>query len=342
MRTAQTIYFTRNEMTNGIQKVLITGVGGFIFSNFVRLVCAPNVMLQEYGWTTLDSWLDVPPQNKYIGRTFKDVNQHIADITDQKTINAIFKAERPDIVIHAAAETSVDKSLNNPDIFNETNILGTKVIVDACIKWEVKKLIYISSDEVFGSLTNENEPSWTETSPINPQNPYSISKAKGEEIVLDANKNHGLIYNITRSSNNYGARQTTNKLIPRVIKCILRDQKIPIYGQGAQIRDWMYVNDHLAGIITILKCAKDNEIYNIGANSEMTNIEMVQKICTIFNKGHNLIEYITDPRGKAHDFRYSMDCSKIRALGWRPEWKLPLALAETCEWFKNNQWALDY
>ncbi len=327
---------------NGVQKVLITGVGGFIFSNFVRLVCAPSVMLQEYKWTTLDSWQNVPDQNWYRGRLFKDVNQHIADITDRKTIDAIFKAERPDIVIHAAAETSVDKSLTEQSIFHETNVEGTNIIVNACIKWEVKKLIYISTDEVYGSLDSENDPSWNEASPINPHNPYSISKSEAENIVLNANKEHGLIYNITRSSNNYGPRQTTNKLIPRVIKCILRDQKIPIYGQGAQIRDWMYVNDHFAGLIAILKCGKDNEIYNIGANSEMTNIEMVQKICTIFGKGHNLIEYVADPRGKAHDFRYSMDCSKIRALGWRPEYKLPIALAETCEWFKGNQWILDY
>ncbi len=317
------------------ERVLITGVGGFIFTNFARFVAYQNDM--EYKWLTVDNYiLPLSLNNRYDGRSFKDASQHIADITDASTIDAIFRVERPTIVIHGAAQTSVDKSLKEPALFHKTNVIGTKVLLDASAKYGIKRFIMISTDEVYGSLADENEPAWTEHSPLDPKNPYSVSKAEAEALV----KASGLTYNITRASNNYGERQSTDKLIPNTIRCIVEGKKIPIYGQGNQIRDWMHVIDNCSAILTILKNGASNEAYNIGANSEMSNIEMVQRICKILGKGYELIEHVDDPRGSAHDFRYAMDCSKIKSLGWTPKFKLNDGLQQTCGWYEKNKWAL--
>jgi len=323
------------------QKVLITGNLGFIFSNFVRYVAYNRQ--KGYNWITIDNHISpLSAYNRYASYGFRGSHHHIADIADASTIDAIFRVERPDLVIHAAAQTSVDKSLTQSELFERTNVQGTKAIVDACVKWEVKKLIHISTDEVYGSLTNENDPSWTELSTINPKNPYSISKAKAEQTVINAGKEYGLIYNIVRPSNNFGERQTYDKLIPLTIKNVLDNKKIPIYGDGMQIRDWLYVGDNCAAILMVIEKGAPNEIYNIGANQEMTNIEIVQRICKILEQGYDLIEHIPDPRGKYHDFRYSMDCSKIRTLGWAPRFRLNDGLYQTCDWYKKNLWARNY
>ena len=198
-------------------------------------------------------------------------------------------------------------------------VLGTKVIINACIKFNVEKMIYISTDEVYGQLTNESDPLWSESAPFNPRNPYSASKAAGELLVRAAHQSHGLTYNITRSSNNYGPRQTPEKLIPKVIKSILNDQKIPVYGQGLQIRDWTHVFDNCSGILNVLNNGLPNEVYTIAANQEFTNIEVVQRICNAMDKGHSLIEFVKDRPG--HDFRYGINASKIKSLGWEPKFR---------------------
>jgi dTDP-glucose 4,6-dehydratase len=320
------------------QKVLITGAWGFIFSNFVRAVAFEK--MKGYDWITLDNYSGpLAFSNRFVNKGFS--KQIVADITDAKIIDAIFHLEQPNIVIHAAAQTSVDKSLSQEDLFQTTNVFGTQLLIDASIKYGAKKFIYISTDEVYGSLANENDLSWTEASIPNPRNPYSRTKLEGEKIVIKANQEHGLVYNITRASNNYGERQTTDKLIPRTIKCILNNEKIPVYGNGMQIRDWLYVKDNVDAILTILEKGEDNQIYNICANQEMTNIEIIHRICKTLNRGHDLIEYIKDPRGNAHDFRYAMDCSKLKALGWGCKFRLADALPYTVEWYeKNRNWAL--
>lgn len=314
-------------------KVLTTGSCGFIFSNFIRRAIYEK---QPYTFSSIDK-VSGNPNTVYVNSNH---SFHIADIRDAHVLDVIFKFEQPDIVIHGAAESFVDYSLTNPNDFVTSNILGTQNIINSCIKHNVKKLIYISTDEVYGQLTDESAPSWTEESSLDPRNPYSASKAAGELLVKAAHTSHGLIYNITRSSNNYGPRQTSEKLIPRVIKCILEGKKIPIYGKGLQIRDWTHVFDNCSALMHVLAKGDPNEIYNISANQEFTNIEVVQHICNAMGQGHDLIEFIPDPRGGAHDFRYSVDSSKIKQLGWKPTYKFKEGIVQAVEWYKNNQWLL--
>jgi dTDP-glucose 4,6-dehydratase len=315
-----------------MNKILITGTCGFIFSNFIRRAIYEK---QPYTFVSIDRVAG----NANTLYSHKNHIFHLADIRDQHIIDKIFQFEQPDIVIHGAAESFVDYSLTDPNSFITSNVLGTQVIINACLKHKIKKLIYISTDEAYGQLTSESDASWTEDAPLNPRNPYAASKAAGELMVKAAHQSHGLIYNITRSSNNYGPRQTPEKLIPKAIKCIMENHSIPIYGQGLQIRDWTHVSDNCSAILTVLNHGQPNEIYNISANQEFPNIEVIQKICNAMESGHNLIQHITDPRG-GHDFRYSVDSSKIRSLGWKPNYKFKNGIVETVEWYKLNQWFL--
>ena len=251
-------------------------------------------------------------------------------------MDKIFLFEKPSIVIHAAAESSVDASIRDANSFVKSNVLGTQTIINLCLKYKVEKLIYISTDEVMGALNSEKDPAWKETDPVNPRNPYSASKMAGEMLVKAAHETHGLPYLITRSSNNYGPRQTTNKLIPRVIECILNDKKIPVYGQGLQIRDWLYVDDNCSAILKLTDDKYVNETYNISANQEFSNIEVVQNICNLMDRGWDLIQFVEDRPG--HDFRYSLDSSKLRATGWQPERKFKEGLTMCINWYLSNPW----
>jgi dTDP-glucose 4,6-dehydratase len=316
------------------KKVLVTGALGFIFSNFIRKAVYEK---QPYSFITLDkAVLPGALNNTYVNKSLS--NNYIADITDEHIINRIFELEQPDIIIHGAAETFVDYSLSDPNKFIKSNVLGTQVLLNASMKYGVEKFIYVSTDEVYGHLENDSAPSWTEDAVLNPRNPYSASKAAGELLVKAASQSHGLIYNITRSSNNYGPRQTAEKLIPKVIKCIQSGEKIPVYGQGAQIRDWTHVFDNCAGVLAVLNKGEPNEVYNIAANQEFTNIEVVNMICNVMSKGHDLISFVKDRPG--HDFRYSIDASKIKKLGWSTQYKFKDGLAETVDWYTSNQWFL--
>src|SRR5574338_190801 len=281
-----------------MKKVLLTGTCGFIFSNFIRRAIHEK---QPYNFVSVDK----VSGNANALYFHKNHTFHLADIRDQHIIDKIFQFEQPDIVIHGAAESFVDYSLSDPNSFVTSNVLGTQVVVNACGKHGVERLIYISTDEVYGQLTGESDPAWTEDAPLDPRNPYSASKAAGELMVKAAHQSYGLIYNITRSSNNYGPRQTPEKLIPKAIKCVVEGQKIPIYGKGLLIRDWTHVFDNCDALVTVLNSGKPNEVYNISANQEFPNIEVIQKICNAMGKGHDLISFIEDPR-KGHDFRYSI------------------------------------
>ena len=262
------------------------------------------------------------------------------NICDRHFIDLIFQYHKFDYLIHYAASTHVDKSIESANEFIENNVLGTQVLIDACVKHNVK-MLYFSTDEVYGALKSENDISWTEDSEISPNNPYAASKAAGELLVKAAGKTHGLDYVITRSSNIYGPRQTPDKLIPKIIKCILEDKPIPIYGKGMQIRDWTNVIDNAQAVVKILENWKSGEIYNISANQEFSNIEVVQEICNFMNKGHNLITFVEDRKG--HDFRYSINSSKIKKLGWSPSYRFKGpegGLSHTVNWYKANQWFL--
>jgi len=311
-------------------KVLITGTAGFILGNFVRKTNYERKDLSIIGVDKLVKSLD----NVYVNSN----TLRIGDVADEHFINTIFEIEKPDAVIHGAAESFVDHSLKNPNIFIHSNVLGTQVIVNACIKYNVKKLVLLSSDEIYGQLSSEDDALWTEDSPMKPRNPYSASKAASELIVQAAGHSFGLNYCITRSSNNYGPWQTAEKFIPKVIQCIMNDKKIPIYGQGKQIRDWMHVWDNCSAILKVLDNGKSGEIYNISANQEFSNIEIVNMICGIMGKGHSLIDFVAERPG--HDFRYGINSSKMRQLGWSPNFKLKHGLTKTVEWYKLNNFML--
>jgi len=318
--------------------LMITGTCGFVLGNFIRKVIYEK---QPYNFVSIDRINSNTTNSMYWN---KNHTFHVADIRDQHIIDTIFQFEKPDIVLHGAALTFSDHLINDPNAFVESNVLGTQVIINACIKYNVKKLVLLSSDEVYKQFTEEQiserdeYSGWTEESFIDPRNSYSATKACSEVLVKAAGLSHGLIYNITRSSNNYGPRQNVGKLIPKVIKCILQDKPIPIYGQGLQTRDWLHVFDNCSAIMEVVNNGIPNEIYNIGANQEFSNIEVVQEICNVMGKGHNLISFVEDPR-KSYDFRYSMNCDKIKSLGWKPEIKFKDGLKNKCvPWYLANQW----
>lgn len=318
------------------KKVLITGSCGFIFGNFIRRAIYSQKHKEGYKFVSIDRVTANAQNSMYWNLNHKF---YPADLRDNHIVDLIFQFEQPDIVIHGAAETFVDTSLTDPNSFVTSNVLGTQSIVNACLKHKVQKLIYISTDEVYGQLTSENDAAWTEESPLDPRNPYSATKAAGELLVKAAHQTHGLIYNITRSSNNYGPRQLPEKLIPKAIKCVLEGRPIPLYGEGKQIRDWTHVTDNCDAIMTIMEKGEPNQAYNISANQEFTNIETIQSVCNAMGKGHDLISFIPDPR-TGHDFRYSVDTTKLQKLGWKPSLKFKEGIVETVQWYTNNQWFL--
>jgi dTDP-glucose 4,6-dehydratase len=321
-----------------MKKVLVTGSCGFIFGNFIRKAIYDQNQKKEkkYAFASVDRVTNNAVNSMYWN---KNHAFHIADVRDEHVMERIFETERPDIVIHGAAETFVDTSLKDPNSFVSSNVLGTQVIINCCLKTNVERLIYISTDEVYGQLTSESDEAWTEDAPLSPRNPYSATKAAGELLVQAAHQTHGLIYNITRCSNNYGPRQLPEKLVPKAIKCVLEGQKIPIYGQGQQIRDWTFVADNCTAIMTILDKGEPNEVYNISAKQEFANIETINLVCNAIGKGHELISFIEDPRG-GHDFRYSVDTTKIQKLGWKPTYKFRDGIRDTVQWYMDNQWFL--
>lgn len=316
-------------------KILVTGSCGFIFSNFMRLAQIAQRDKHEYTFVGVDKIT----RTKAIKNIYEHRNQkfYLADVSDKHAIDRIFRLEKPKIVIHGAAESHVDDSISDAHPFIKSNVLGTQVIVDACIKYSINRLIYASTDEVYGQLNSELDKPWKEGSLLFPRNPYSASKAAGELIIKAAHETHGLNYNITRSCNNFGPRQQLKNLAPKVIKCIVDESPIPVYGQGAQIREWIHVSDNCRAVLDIIK-GPPNEIYNVSAGYEISNIELVNMICNIIGKGHDLITFVEDRPG--HDFRYAIDSSKLHDIGWSPTLKFRDALEHTCSWYLKNKWYL--
>lgn len=317
------------------KRILITGSGSFIYGNFLRKCIHEKSPF-------IFSGMDKIQDNRLINNIYmtKSYQFYLADICDKHILERIFQYEQPDITIHAAAETHVDFSLTNPHAFLQSNIIGTQNIIDMCLKYN-SLLLFQSTDEVLGSLNSVNDKPWNEDAALNPRNPYSASKASAEFLIKAAHNAHGLNYIIVRSSNNYGPRQL-DKLIPTTIKCILNNQKIPIFGKGDQVRSWTYVNDNNDGILKLLDESDNikNQIFHIDSNCEITNLEIVQEICNIMGKGWNLINFVEDPRKNAHDFRYAMSCEKIKFLGWKPKTRFKDGLQATIQWYINNPYYL--
>lgn len=320
-----------------MKNILVTGGAGFIGSNFIKYIFEKyndkriiNIDLLTYAGNTINL------------KEFSNNSNYIfvhGDIRSKDIVNKVFDEYNIDIVVNFAAESHVDKSIENSEDFISTNIYGTKVLLDSAKEhWNNtadKKFIQISTDEVYGSL-EYNEPSFTEDSPLGPNNPYSASKAGAEMLVRAYYKTYGLPMNITRSSNNFGPYQYPEKLIPRMINRCIKNLKLPVYGNGLQIRDWIHVLDNCKAIDTVINKGKNGEIYNIGANNEIKNIDLVKMIIHYLNKPESLITFSKDRLG--HDKRYSINNTKIiSALGWKPCILFEEGFIDTIQWYVDNK-----
>lgn len=315
-------------------KILCTGTAGFVFSNFIRW--ALRYHKEDYEFVSIDKIaLPESMHNIYANRGHK---LYIGDICNRHFVDVVFQLERPDFVINGAVENYTDDSVENTDRFVRSNILGTQIIIDKCREYNVKRLLQISTDEVYGQLS-ENDESWTEESPLAPRNAYSASKAAGELLIKAAYESHGLQYNIIRSCNNFGPRQSVNKLIPKIVKCIINKKPIPIYGQGTQMRGWIHVADNCSAIMQILK-GPANETYNVSSNYETTNLELANMICNIMDDGHSLISFVSDPKTN-RDLRRSINNDKLKNLGWKPNFKFRRGVELSAKWYDNNRWFLN-
>lgn len=316
-------------------RIIVTGGAGFIGGNFVhymlkkypqyKVICIDSLTYAG-NLETLESVKD--------NANFKFIKE---DITDRNKIYSIFEDEKPDIVVNFAAESHVDRSIENPEIFLNTNIIGTSVLLDACKKYGIKRYHQVSTDEVYGDLPIDRpDLFFTECTPINPSSPYSASKASADLLVMSYYRTFNLPVTISRCSNNYGPYHFPEKLIPLMILNTLNDKKLPVYGNGMNIRDWLYVEDHCSAIDKIIHNGTVGEIYNIGGHNEKTNLEVVKTIIKELGKSEDLIEYVKDRPG--HDLRYAIDPSKIsRELGWLPETKFEDGIKKTIKWYIDNE-----
>lgn len=316
-------------------KLIVTGGAGFIGGNFV------HYMLQEHPGDQIIC-LD---KLTYAGNlsTLADVMDHPnfqfvkMDICDRDSVYGLFEKEKPDVVINFAAESHVDRSIENPEIFLQTNIIGTSVLMDACRKYGIQRYHQVSTDEVYGDLPLDRpDLFFTEETPIHTSSPYSSSKAGADLLVMAYYRTYGLPVTISRCSNNYGPYHFPEKLIPLMIINALHDRPLPIYGDGLNVRDWLYVEDHCRAIDLIIRKGKVGEVYNVGGHNEMRNIDIVKLICQELGKLESLITHVTDRKG--HDRRYAIDPEKIhRELGWLPETKFADGIKKTIQWYLTHQ-----
>ena len=315
--------------------VLVTGGAGFIGSNFIfymlknhredRVICLDRLTYAG-NLHTLEPVMEDP--------NFRFIK---GDICDRDTIYDLFHEEQPDIVVNFAAESHVDRSIDNPGIFLETNITGTSILMDACRRYGIRRFHQISTDEVYGDLPLDRpDLFFTEESPLRPSSPYSSSKASADLLVLAYHRTYGLPATISRCSNNYGPYQFPEKLIPRMIINALSDRSLPVYGNGQNVRDWLYVEDHCRAIDLIIRKGSAGEIYNIGGRNEMKNIDVVKLICKELGKPEKLIFYTKDRKG--HDRRYAVNPAKIRReLDWLPETRFSDGIRDTIRWYCDHR-----
>jgi dTDP-glucose 4,6-dehydratase len=308
-------------------RLFVTGGAGFIGSNYVRHVFAES-----------DDEVTVFDALTYAGNpaTLRDLEGPRftfvkGDITDREAVTEAMAGH--DVVVHFAAESHVDRSIVSPDEFVRTNCMGTNVVVDVARRLEVERILHISTDEVYGSVP---EGSSLETDPLEPRSPYSASKAGSDLIALSYFTTYGTPVIVSRSSNNFGPYQYPEKVIPLFVTNLLEGRKVPLYGDGGNIRDWCYVDDNCAALDLVLRAGTVGEIYNVGAGNEITNRELTDRLLHLTERGEELVEYVEDRLG--HDRRYSVDTTKVRDLGWRPEHDLDSALAATVSWYRGNRW----
>lgn len=315
--------------------IIVTGGAGFIGSNFVyyelekhpedRIICLDKLTYAG-NLATLEKAMENPQ--------FRFVKGDIADI---ECVEKLFEEEKPDIIVNFAAESHVDRSIEDPGIFLKTNIIGTQVLMDACRKYGIKRYHQVSTDEVYGDLPlDKPDLFFTEETPIHTSSPYSASKAGADLLVQAYHRTFDLPTTITRCSNNYGPYHFPEKMIPLMISRALADETLPVYGKGENVRDWLYVKDHCIAIDLVIRKGKVGEVYNIGGHNEKSNLEVVKIILEQLGKPESLITYVTDRPG--HDMRYAIDPTKIHnELGWLPETKFENGIKETIDWYLNNK-----
>ena len=315
--------------------VIVTGGAGFIGANFIfytlekhpedRIVCLDKLTYAG-NLTTLKSVMDKP--------NFRFVK---LDICDRVGVYKLFEEEKPDVVVNFAAESHVDRSIEDPGIFLQTNIIGTGVLMDACRKYGITRYHQVSTDEVYGDLPLDRpDLFFTEETPIHTSSPYSSSKAGADLLVMAYHRTYDLPATISRCSNNYGPYHFPEKLIPLMIANCLNDKPLPVYGEGLNVRDWLYVEDHCKAIDLVIRKGSVGEVYNIGGHNEMRNIDIVKLICKELGKPESLITFVKDRKG--HDMRYAIDPTKIhRELGWLPETKFEDGIKKTIRWYLDNR-----
>ena len=316
-----------------MRKVLVTGGAGFIGGNFVHYMVAKYPEYHIFNLDALTYAGDLTKHQKIEKKNnYSFVN---ADITDSSAIHALFEKEGFDYVIHFAAESHVDRSIVEPEVFIRTNVLGTQILLNAAKQSGIKKFVHVSTDEVYGELDFDPATFFTEETPLEPNSPYSASKAASDLLVRSYFETYGLPVNITRCSNNYGPYHFPEKLIPLTISRVLTGQKVPVYGDGKNIRDWLHVQDHCSAIDLVMHEGVLGEVYNIGGHNEKTNLEVVQTIIKTLGKSEDLIQYVQDRLG--HDRRYAINPSKLEKLGWIPTYSFDSGIQQTIEWYLENQ-----
>ncbi len=315
--------------------VIVTGGAGFIGSNFIfylldrypqdRVVCLDKLTYAG-NLSTLKGAMGRP--------NFRFVK---LDICDRENVFRLFEEEKPDIVVNFAAETHVDRSIDDPGAFLQTNVIGAQTLMDACLKYGVRRYHQVGTDEVYGDLPLDRpDLFFTEQTPLRASSPYSASKASADLLALAYHRTFGLPVTVSRCSNNYGPRQFPEKLIPLMIVNCLQGKPLPVYGEGLNVRDWLYVEDHCRAVDRIIRQGKEGEIYNVGGHHEMRNIDVVKLICRILGKPESLIVFVADRKG--HDMRYAIDPTKIRReLGWLPETEFADGIQKTIRWYLDNR-----
>lgn len=316
-------------------KLIITGGAGFIGSNFIYYQLKNH---PEDEFISLDKLTYAGNLSSLKGAmeqpNFKFVR---GDIADRDFVYSLFEAEKPDIVVNFAAESHVDRSILEPELFLKTNVIGTGVLMDACRKYGIMRYHQVSTDEVYGDLPLDRpDLFFTETTPLHTSSPYSASKASADLLVLAYHRTYGLPVTISRCSNNYGPYHFPEKLIPLIIINALHDKALPVYGDGANVRDWLYVEDHCSAIDLIIRCGREGEVYNVGGHNEKSNLDVVKIILKALGKSEDLTTFVKDRPG--HDRRYAIDPTKIHnELGWLPQTKFEYGIAKTIEWYLANK-----
>jgi dTDP-glucose 4,6-dehydratase len=315
--------------------MIVTGGAGFIGSNFVQYEVKnhPEDEIINLDLLTYAGNLESvkPVENAPNYRFVR------GDIADREFIFRLFEEEKPDVIVNFAAESHVDRSITDPEIFVRTNVVGTTTLLDACRKYGIRRYHQVSTDEVYGDLPLDRpDLFFTEETPLHTSSPYSSAKASADLFVMAYHRTYGLPVTISRCSNNYGPYHFPEKLIPLVISRALNDEEIPVYGKGENVRDWLYVTDHCSAIDLVVRKGREGEVYNIGGHNERTNLEVVKTILKALNKPESLIKYVTDRPG--HDLRYAMDPTKIETeLGWKPEYTFDTGIPVTIQWYLDNK-----